>query len=67
MIVYIVFDGPPSHEAGRFIEVETEDGRSVKAGEWVQNTFDRTHGYWRLGPFETEVKNEHNKLDIPAT
>lgn len=42
-ILDVVFDGPPSHESGRFVEVEV-DGRSVSAGEWV----DRGDGYWAL-------------------
>jgi len=40
----IVFDGPPSHEAPRFVEVENEQGCSVRAGEWVE----REDGYWVL-------------------
>jgi len=44
MFINIIFDGPPSHEAGRFVEVETDDGRSIKVGEWVE----RLHGYWAL-------------------
>lgn len=48
--VYIIFDGPPSHESGRFVEVETADGSSVRAGEWQQ----RDDGLWSLGPFTTE-------------
>lgn len=31
----IVFDGPPGHESGRFVEVENERGKSVHAGEWL--------------------------------
>ena len=46
--VFIVFDGPPSHDSGRFVEVETSDGKSVSAGEWKQDG-----GYWNLGPFYT--------------
>lgn len=42
--LHIVFDGPPGPEAGRFVEVETPDGRSVNAGEWHQ----RPDGYWEL-------------------
>ena len=44
--VYVIFDGPPSHESGRFVEVETKDGKSVSAGKW------ENYGgkYWRLGP-----------------
>lgn len=42
--VDIVFDGPPSHESGRFVEVEDETGKSIKFGEWVQ----RDDGFWAL-------------------
>ena len=34
--VDIVFDGPPSHESGRFVEVENSKGASIRFGEWVQ-------------------------------
>ncbi len=46
--VFIVFDGPPSRDSGRFVEVETADGKSVSAGEWKQDG-----EYWNLGPFYT--------------
>ena len=36
-MIRILFDGPPSHESGRFIEVENENGESIKLGEWVQD------------------------------
>jgi hypothetical protein len=39
----IVFDGPPGHESGRFVEVE-RDGKSISLGEWQQ----RSDGYWVL-------------------
>ena len=39
----IVFDGPPSHEAPRFIEVNDSHGRSIRPGYWVQNG-----DYWEL-------------------
>lgn len=42
--VDIVFDGPPSHEAGRFVEVENEQGHSIRFGEWLQ----RDDGFWAL-------------------
>ena len=32
--LHIVFDGPPGPEAGRFVEVENDNGNSVCAGEW---------------------------------
>lgn len=40
----IVFDGPPSHESGRFVEVENDQGRSIKFGVWVE----RDDGFWAL-------------------
>ncbi len=39
---YIRFDGPPDHEAGRFVEVE-HDGKGINFGEWVQDG-----DYWLL-------------------
>ena len=40
----VVFDGPPSHEAGRFVEVEDPNGASIAVGEWI----DRGDGLWAL-------------------
>jgi hypothetical protein len=40
----VVFDGPPSHESGRFVEVEDANGKSIKVGEWI----DRGDGCWAL-------------------
>lgn len=42
--VDIVFDGPPTHEPGRFVEVENSEGVSIRFGEWVE----RTDGFWAL-------------------
>lgn len=33
--VDIVFDGPPEHTTGRFVEVEDSTGRSIRYGRWV--------------------------------
>jgi hypothetical protein len=40
----IVFDGPPGHESGRFVEVEDGHGHSINAGEWLE----RVDGLWVL-------------------
>lgn len=45
--ICVVFDGPPSHESGRFVEVEDAKGQSQKVGEWKE----RNDGFWTLGPF----------------
>jgi hypothetical protein len=42
--INIVFDGPPTHEGGRFVEVETDDGRSMRIGHWSE----RPDGNWVL-------------------
>lgn len=42
--INIIFDGPPGPVAGRFVEVETDDGKSINAGEWAE----RTDGLWAL-------------------
>jgi len=41
--IHIVFDGPPLHESGRFVEVENASGKSIKVGEWEQRG-----EYWHL-------------------
>jgi hypothetical protein len=40
----VVFDGPPSHDSGRFVEVENTQGGSIRVGEWI----DRGNGLWAL-------------------
>jgi hypothetical protein len=42
--VDIVFDGPPGPQAPRFVEVEDDEGRSIRYGVWVQ----RDDGTWVL-------------------
>lgn len=62
--LYVIFDGPPSHESGRFVEVEDEQRASVSlssesGGGWekdVRSGF----AFWRLGPFE--VLNEDDRV-----
>lgn len=51
----VVFDGPPSHEAPRFVEVEDMRGASVSAGEWI----DRGNGLWAL---RLQVASNEGKL-----
>lgn len=55
----IVFDGPPSHVTGRFVEVENTDGASINFGEWVE----RDNGYWVLRiPDCARVEAENKRL-----
>ncbi len=42
--INVIFDGPPGPEAGRFVEVEDADGKSIHAGEWIE----RSDGLWSL-------------------
>ena len=58
--INIIFDGPPSHESGRFVEVETDDGKSINAGEWIERD-----GYWvlRITDLPDSPPNTQLKLD----
>lgn len=44
MDIDIVFDGPPGHQAPRFVEVEDAQGSSISVGHWVR----RADGHWVL-------------------
>jgi hypothetical protein len=48
--VDIVFDGPPAHQSGRFVEVEDDQGHGIRFGSWVQ----RADGFWALRIFALE-------------
>lgn len=53
--INIIFDGPPSHESGRFVEVEDDNGHSITIGEWIQ----RPDGYWALRiPISTQSNED---------
>lgn len=58
--IYVVFDGPPGPESGRFVEVEADEGYSLaipgNGYEWEELPGRRSkHGiYSRLGPFYAE-------------
>jgi hypothetical protein len=51
--INIIFDGAPGPAAGRFVEVETDEGKSVNVGEWI----DRKDGTWalRIAPVVPEL------------
>jgi hypothetical protein len=62
----VIFTGPPGPGNDCvFVEVETDDGRSVKAGEWSQ----RQDGYWALrlsnsitSPGSSEVTDDNLRV-----
>jgi hypothetical protein len=47
----IVFDGPPGPNGAVFMEVEHDNGKSVRLGTWGQ----RPDGLWALRFTETEM------------
>jgi hypothetical protein len=49
----VVFDGPPSHESGHFVEVEDNSGKSRGVGEWI----DRGNGLWALRIHDTDIED----------
>ena len=42
--INIIFDGPPNHTPGRFVEVELDNGQSIRIGEWIE----RDDNLWSL-------------------
>lgn len=44
MELHFVCDGPPSHESGRFVELEDGHGRGLGIGDWRK----RDDGLWAL-------------------
>jgi hypothetical protein len=42
--INIIFSGPPSPTPGLFVEVEDDEGRSIRCGEWLE----RDDGLWSL-------------------
>jgi hypothetical protein len=50
----IVFDVPPGHETGLFVEIEDQEGRGIRFGEWHK----RDDGYWVLRIFRLDFEKE---------
>ncbi len=61
--INIIFDGPPSHESGRFVEVENDAGASIRVGEWI----DRGDGTWALRIRETTKQCTCHERDSSVT
>ena len=51
--INVVFDGPPGHKSGRFVEVEDDSGKSISIGKWIK----RPDGLWSLQIEPTLAKN----------
>jgi hypothetical protein len=52
----IVFDGEPGAKGPRFVEVENNEGQSIRIGEWIK----RQDGYWVLRINWTEIGDYYN-------
>jgi hypothetical protein len=46
--INIIFDGPPGPEGGRFVEIENDQGKSIRVGEWEADPRLEHEGLWRL-------------------
>lgn len=64
--LYVVFDGGPGHESGRFVELENERGEGVGPHTvvWTQEPPPST--YWRLGPFAPATEIEQVTVERDA-
>jgi hypothetical protein len=58
--IHIVFDGSPGHVGPRFIEVELDDGRSIRFGNWVQ----RPDGLWSLRFTKAETEAAFREMGL---
>lgn len=54
--INLILDGPPGPESGRFIEIETDDGKSIRLGGWHP----RPDGLWSLRITELPVIEPKN-------
>lgn len=67
--IRIVFDGPPGPEGGRFVEVENQEGASIRVGEWRHGK-DGFWGLWipipqaRIDQLEEQNRKYRAALDI---
>lgn len=66
----IVFDGPPSHKAAGFVEIENHDRKSVNMGEWLDRDDGQAvlrlplqRGTWALREAGEAIRNlrEHQR------
>lgn len=46
--INIIFDGPPSDKNSRFVEIENDEGTSVRVGTWAADEHPGHEGLWRL-------------------
>ncbi len=51
----IVFDGPPAHKSGRFVEVHDHEGKSISVGEWLEQG-----EFWALRLIRDDFKAEES-------
>ncbi len=49
--IYVIFDGPPSHDSGRFVEVEDGEGHGLGTEQTGADWERYGEDLWRLGPF----------------
>lgn len=46
--INFIFDGPPGPDGGRFVEVEDDEGKSIRVGQWEADPRPGHEGLWRL-------------------
>ena len=63
--IYIIFDGPPSHESGRFVEVEDGDGKGLGPEQTGADWTKRGDGLWQLGPFANAQASCDHEWNAP--
>lgn len=44
--INVIFDGPPGDRGGRFVDIEDENGKSIRVGKWLP--VDQSALFWKL-------------------
>jgi hypothetical protein len=58
MSINIIFDGHPGPEGPRFVEIEDDQGRSIRIGDWSEHQPEgyEHEGFWKLRITLAELK-----------
>lgn len=70
--INIIFDGHPGPEGPRFVEIEDDNGKSVRIGDWSEHKPEgyEHEGYWQLRITLAELMElaatEHAGQDLTA-
>jgi hypothetical protein len=65
--INIIFDGPPGPDGPRFVEVEDDQGNSIRIGDWAEYQPEgyEHEGFWKLRISLAELKALDATTELP--